>query len=76
MTNPKPKAKRKPRQWKLKGWVAVPTHCCIGGLAIIDLGDACRNSRCDETKAALLSKISDTGSFFTVLRLDIVATVR
>ncbi len=74
----KKKAKRKPRQWKLRGWVAVPKRAS-GVLDVIDLGHACRIYLCGNTKSGLLKEMAlgrVSRKDFAILRLDIVATKR
>ena len=72
----KKKAKAKPRQWNLKGWVAVPTTD-LGALNIVDLESASDAGQCGCTKAILRERMGGyIGPEYATLRLDIVATAR
>ena len=80
----RPQRKPKPRQQKLKGWVAVPSDLlALDKICAAMLGNACREFLCGKTKAEVLEQVRIKSKNrvivnvkYSAIHLDIVATVR
>ena len=64
---------------KLRGWIALPQGYVDAGICPTDIGNACRESLCGDTRDELLSAIKAyglPGTTYVIIKLEGLVTPR